>query len=211
MRSYRIRNDLIEKHEENAYSTQILGNFFHTKMTIVDYFPGLLFKEHQSRKHTCGEGVGAVKRIIKRYLNRKLYDTTQITYVTLEDVAEMYRQGEQVRVLENTTNRDITYQTQLQMLFDIEKRYEGPENTDLMRRIIVSPTGRLTGYVKSLEKALNIGHHDLEEKMPEKKTERKAIPDTANTTIETEFGLNQTQAFANEVTTSDVPTTGAIQ
>jgi len=116
-----------------------------------------------------------VKRIIKRYLNRKLYDTAQSTYVTLEDLAEMYRQGEQVKVLENTTNRDITYQTQLQMLFDIEKRYEGPENTELLRRMIVSPTGRITGYTKSLEKALNIGQHDLEERMPEKKIPKPVV------------------------------------
>lgn len=116
-----------------------------------------------------------MKRIIKRYLNRKLYDTAQSTYVTLEDLAEMYRQGEQVKVLENTTNRDITYQTQLQMLFDIEKRYEGPENTELLRRMIVSPTGRITGYTKSLEKALNIGQHDLEERMPEKKIPKPVV------------------------------------
>ncbi|MDH4466506.1 MAG: polyhydroxyalkanoate synthesis regulator DNA-binding domain-containing protein [Bacteriovoracaceae bacterium] len=108
-----------------------------------------------------------MKRIIKRYLNRKLYDTVQSTYVTLEDVAEMFRQGDHVKVLENNTNRDITYHTQLQMLFDLEKKFVGPENTELLRRIIVSPTGRVTGYVKSLEKALSIGHHEMEEKMPE--------------------------------------------
>ena len=119
------------------------------------------------------EGEVDVKRIIKRYLNRKLYDTTQSSYVTLEDLAEMFRQGEQVKVLENNTNRDITYQTQLQMLFDIEKKYEGPENTEMLRRMIVSPTGRITGYTKSLEKALNIGHHEQEERMPEKKIEKK--------------------------------------
>ena len=141
-----------------------------------------------------------MKRIIKRYLNRKLYDTTQSTYVTLEDVAEMYRQGEEVRVLENMSNRDITYQTQLQMLFDIEKRYEGPENTELLRRIIVSPTGRLTGYVKSLEKALNIGHHDLEEKMPEMKLDKKLLNKTkVDSNIETEFGEQLPQAFTSEV------------
>lgn len=121
------------------------------------------------------------KRVIKRYLNRKLYDTVQSTYVTLEDVAEMYRHGEMVTVIENSTGRDITHQTQLQMLFDLERKSTGVENTEMLRRIIVSPTGRFTGYVKSLEKSLQIGNHEQEERMPEERTSTVATPPAAPT------------------------------
>ena len=47
-------------------------------------------------------------RVIKRYSNRKLYDTHESRYVTLDQLAELIRQGEEIRVMDNTTERDLT-------------------------------------------------------------------------------------------------------
>lgn len=47
-------------------------------------------------------------RLIKRYGSRKLYDTTESRYVSLDEVATFVRQGEQVRVVENKTGDDVT-------------------------------------------------------------------------------------------------------
>lgn len=47
-------------------------------------------------------------RVIKRYSNRKLYDTKTSSYVTLMGIAEMVRAGEQVQVVDNTTKEDKT-------------------------------------------------------------------------------------------------------
>ena len=46
-------------------------------------------------------------RIIKRYTNRKLYDTQSSQYVTLEQIALMIRQGEEVQVLDNSSKEDL--------------------------------------------------------------------------------------------------------
>src|SRR5690349_3921523 len=48
------------------------------------------------------------KRIIKRYSNRKLYDTRGSTYVTLLQIAQMIRDGEEVQIIDNATKEDKT-------------------------------------------------------------------------------------------------------
>lgn len=47
-------------------------------------------------------------RVIKRYANRKLYDTVERRYVTLEELAALVRGGEELQVIENSTGADIT-------------------------------------------------------------------------------------------------------
>src|SRR6187402_2178871 len=51
---------------------------------------------------------GPSRRIIKRYSNRKLYDTRGSTYVTLLQIAEMVRAGEDVQIIDNATKEDKT-------------------------------------------------------------------------------------------------------
>src|SRR3954466_9728041 len=50
----------------------------------------------------------AIRRIIKRYSNRKLYDTKGSSYVTLLQIAEMIREGEEVQIIDNSTKEDKT-------------------------------------------------------------------------------------------------------
>lgn len=54
-----------------------------------------------------GDGDGS-RRTIKRYSNRKLYDTRQSRYVTLLQIAEMVRAGEDVQIIDNATKEDKT-------------------------------------------------------------------------------------------------------
>ncbi len=61
-------------------------------------------------------------RVIKRYSNRKLYDTHDSHYVTLEQVAALVRQGEEIRVVDKSTDRDLTSATLAQILFEEEKK-----------------------------------------------------------------------------------------
>lgn len=63
--------------------------------------------------------------IIKRYSNRKLYDTESKRYVTLEDLAEFIRQGEDIRVLDHSTGEDLTSVTLLQVIFEEQKKIGG--------------------------------------------------------------------------------------
>ena len=47
-------------------------------------------------------------RVIKRYSNRKLYDTQDSRYVTLQQIGEMVRRGEDVQIIDNKSKDDIT-------------------------------------------------------------------------------------------------------
>ena len=90
-------------------------------------------------------------RIIKRYQNRKLYDTHQSCYVTLEEIAQTIREGHEIQVIDNKTKNDITYMTQIQLLFDQERKSSKPGNVDLLKRVIRCTEGTFTGYIKGLE------------------------------------------------------------
>lgn len=61
-------------------------------------------------------------KIIKRYQNRKLYDTSDSCYVTLEDISEMIKQGEEVQIIDNTTKEDLTSVTLAQIIFEEQKK-----------------------------------------------------------------------------------------
>src|SRR5689334_14222660 len=56
------------------------------------------------------------RRVIKRYNNRKLYDTRDSRYVTLQQIGEMVRAGEEVQVIDNKTKEDKTEATLAQIL-----------------------------------------------------------------------------------------------
>jgi polyhydroxyalkanoate synthesis repressor PhaR len=60
-------------------------------------------------------------KIIKRYTNRKLYDTDQSSYVTLDEIKKMVRRGEDVQIIDNATKEDLTNPTLAQIIFEQEK------------------------------------------------------------------------------------------
>lgn len=65
-------------------------------------------------------------RTIKRYANRKMYDTEQSCYVTLEEVAALVRGGIDVRVIDNATKADLTEVTLAQALLDGQRKNRQP-------------------------------------------------------------------------------------
>src|SRR5512133_896842 len=61
-------------------------------------------------------------KVIKRYTNRKLYDTVESRYVTLDEIAEMIKGGAEVKVIDNRTKEDLTSVTLAQIIFEEEKK-----------------------------------------------------------------------------------------
>jgi polyhydroxyalkanoate synthesis repressor PhaR len=61
-------------------------------------------------------------KVIKRYTNRKLYDTEESRYVTLEEIAQMIKGGAEVKVVDNRTKEDLTSVTLAQIIFEEEKK-----------------------------------------------------------------------------------------
>lgn len=77
-------------------------------------------------------------RIIKRYANRKLYDTEHSRYVTLDQISEMIRNGDDVKIVDNKTKEDLTTVTLAQIIFEEEKKQRSFMPLHAMRNIIQS-------------------------------------------------------------------------
>ncbi len=78
------------------------------------------------------------ERVIKRYTNRKLYDTKQSRYVTLDDIARLIREGEEVHVTDNENGDDLTAVTLAQIILEEEKRKTNLISVPFLRRLIRS-------------------------------------------------------------------------
>jgi polyhydroxyalkanoate synthesis repressor PhaR len=77
-------------------------------------------------------------RVIKRYANRKLYDTQRSRYVTLDQIADMIRCGEDVKIVDNNSKEDLTSVTLAQIIFEEEKKRKSFLPLAAMRNIIQS-------------------------------------------------------------------------
>ena len=83
-------------------------------------------------------------KVIKRYTNRKLYDTVESRYVTLDEIAHMIKGGAEVKIIDNRTKEDLTSVTLAQIIFEEEKR--GPRlPVEGLRRIIRTGLPAQTG------------------------------------------------------------------
>jgi len=86
-------------------------------------------------------------KLIKRYRNRKLYDTSDSCYVTLEDISEMIKMGDDVQVIDNTTKEDLTGVTLAQIIFEEQKRKTNVLPLDTFREIIIGGSEALRDLV----------------------------------------------------------------
>lgn len=89
-------------------------------------------------------------KIIKRYQNRKLYDTQQSCYVTLDDIAKMIRASEEVMVIDNKTKNDITAATLTQIIFEAEKKASQYAPLFTLREIIQNGNGSISSFLAKL-------------------------------------------------------------
>jgi polyhydroxyalkanoate synthesis repressor PhaR len=88
-------------------------------------------------------------KIIKRYQNRKLYDTHESSYVTLDEIAKMIKSGEDLRVIDNKTKNDITAATLTQLLYESERKAKIQPSVELLKEIIRHGDGSFSGYIQS--------------------------------------------------------------
>ncbi len=84
-------------------------------------------------------------KIIKRYTNRKLYDTVESRYVTLDEIAEMVKQGVEVKIVDNRTKEDLTSVTLAQIIFEEEKK-KNQMPLAVLREIIRHPGESISGF-----------------------------------------------------------------
>ena len=77
-------------------------------------------------------------KIIKRYANRKLYDTEQSCYVTLDEISVMVKGNEDIRIIDNRTGEDLSSVTLAQIVLEEEKKQKNALPIATLREIIQS-------------------------------------------------------------------------
>jgi polyhydroxyalkanoate synthesis repressor PhaR len=112
------------------------------------------------------------RRIIKRYSNRKLYDTKDSRYVTLLQIAEMVRGGEEVQIIDNNTKDDLTEVTLAQIIYEEQKAHSRNVPLQTLKELIHArtekvladlregPIGRLIPGTKPEEEKMDVTNKD---------------------------------------------------
>lgn len=92
--------------------------------------------------------------VIKKYENRRLYDSTNSRYVNLEDIAQMVRDGVDVQVVDASTGEDLTRVVLTQI---VAEKAKGPDSVfpiDVLRQMVIASgqVGRdgMLGYMKAM-------------------------------------------------------------
>ncbi|HEX5005869.1 MAG TPA: polyhydroxyalkanoate synthesis repressor PhaR [Hyphomonadaceae bacterium] len=85
---------------------------------------------------THANGADDGKIVIKKYANRRLYDTSASAYVTLEHLSELVRQGKEFTVQDAKTGEDLTRAVLAQIIFEQENRKEGVLPVSFLRQLI---------------------------------------------------------------------------
>jgi polyhydroxyalkanoate synthesis repressor PhaR len=99
----------------------------------------------------------AVTRIIKKYPNRRLYDTKISSYITIEDVRQLIVDGEEFEVRDAKSGEDLTRQVLLQIIAEHEQDGEPMLSTQLLSQIIRFYGDSLQGFMGNyLERSMQI-------------------------------------------------------
>lgn len=96
-----------------------------------------------------GKGRDGNAIVIKKYANRRLYNTATSAYVTLDDLARMVREGQDFVVFDARTNEELTRQILTQIIFDEESRGEALLPVQFLRRLIGFYGGQMQGVLPS--------------------------------------------------------------
>jgi polyhydroxyalkanoate synthesis repressor PhaR len=112
--------------------------------------------------------------VIKKYPNRRLYDTAKSRYINLEDIAAFVRDGKDVQVVDAQTGEDLTRVTLTQIIVDDAKQQPTGLPLELLKQLIVSSdqVGRefIMWYLKSAYDA----YHAVQSKLQSGLTEMQS-------------------------------------
>ncbi len=93
-------------------------------------------------------------RTIRKYGNRRLYDTTAKRYVNLDEIAQMVRDGEDIQVLDANTQEDLTRTILTQIIVEDARNRNGGLPTEILRELVaLSDKAKHEGLVVYLRAA----------------------------------------------------------
>ncbi|MEJ2599935.1 MAG: polyhydroxyalkanoate synthesis regulator DNA-binding domain-containing protein [Anaerolineales bacterium] len=94
--------------------------------------------------------------VIKRYPNRKLYNTESKQYITLEGISKLIRQGDEIRVVDHASGEDLTTVTLTQIIFELEKKQSGFLPRSILSGLIQAGGERIGAIQRTLASTLGI-------------------------------------------------------
>jgi polyhydroxyalkanoate synthesis repressor PhaR len=97
--------------------------------------------------------------IIKRYRNRKLYNTESKRYITLDEIEEIIKNEHDIKVIDNDSGSDITAATLSQIIFGLEKNQTGVLPVNLLFSLVQSGGKRIEEIRRNIFTSMNFEHH----------------------------------------------------
>ena len=95
------------------------------------------------------EGEFLMKRVIRRYSNRKLYDTVSRKMITLKDIADFIKNGYDIQVIEHETGEDVTELTMAQIILEqVKGKREILSVPVLLRELIKAGRSSIAEFIK---------------------------------------------------------------
>ena len=101
--------------------------------------------------------------VIKRYPNRKLYDTEAKRYITLNEIAALIRAGEEVVVTDHATDEDLTAVVLTQIIFEQEKAQRGFLPKSVLTNLVRAGGDTISTLRRGLTLPLDLWRHVDEE------------------------------------------------
>jgi polyhydroxyalkanoate synthesis repressor PhaR len=97
--------------------------------------------------------------LIKRYQNRKLYNTHTKRYITLDEIEDLIKEQQEIQVIDNQTGNDITALTLSQVIFETEKNHTGFLPTKLLTSLVQSGGSKIEDIRRNIFNSLSLFHH----------------------------------------------------
>ena len=94
-------------------------------------------------------------RLIKRYGSRKLYDTEESRYVSLDEIGAWVRQGQEIRVVDNQTSDDVTAQTLTQVILEEGRKGTSFPPSELLHELIRRGEDMVTTGVDTIQQGVD--------------------------------------------------------
>lgn len=144
-------------------------------------------------------------RVIKRYGSRKLYDTMDSRYILLEDIAEFVRDGQEIKVIDNKTQEDVTSQTLTQVISEVGRKKADFLSSELLHDLIRAGESAVTSRVRQLQDGMETFMKKSIDRIVPLKTVRDEMALLRNRLEELEVAVTRAEAYSAPVAVVEPP------
>jgi len=131
-----------------------------TFFLIANFSPSIVV-EHSNSNFNVERSEMEQSRLIRKYVNRRLYDTVQSRYVNLEDLRKLIEQGTCIQVMDQANEKDITTTVLLQIICETQRSSTALLTSGFLTDLIRSSTGYTDPKIpERLSAALRAALHD---------------------------------------------------